>query len=145
VNICVDANTCAAAVLPGPHTSAAKSLLKRWGEAGVSLIAPDLWAYEVTSVVRKYIRAGRLSVQRGQAAMDAFFALGVLLMRPPEVHRRALELANRYDLGAAYDAHYLALADAEQVPFWTADERLYKRVVQDLPWVHWIGEVQPAI
>jgi predicted nucleic acid-binding protein len=46
-----------------------------------------------------------------------------------------LDLADRFALPAAYDAHYLALADWLGGEFWTADRRLAKAVGEALPWV----------
>ena len=45
---------------------------------------------------------------------------------------------------AAYDAHYLALAEMLGCEFWNADERLYNTVKDELPWVKWLGDFQPS-
>ena len=52
-----------------------------------------------------------------------------------ELHERAIHLAERYSLNAAYDAHYLALADRLGAEFWTADRRLANSVRHELEWV----------
>jgi predicted nucleic acid-binding protein len=46
-----------------------------------------------------------------------------------------LALAERFSLPAAYDAHYLALADWLGGEFWTADRKLVRAVEDELPWV----------
>jgi len=61
-------------------------------------------------------------------------------MRPPDLHVRASEMARRLNHPAAYDAHYLALAEMYTCPFWTADERLFNAVHEALNWVHWLGD-----
>ena len=48
------------------------------------------------------------------------------------------------DRPAAYDAHYLALAEMAGCPFWTADERLYDRVHAELDWVHRLRDYQSS-
>jgi predicted nucleic acid-binding protein len=40
-----------------------------------------------------------------------------------------------------YDSSYLALADQEGIDLITADERLFNRVLKDLPWIRWIGNL----
>jgi predicted nucleic acid-binding protein len=45
-------------------------------------------------------------------------------------------MAERFSLPAAYDAHYLALAEWLGGQFWTADGRLARRIQASLPWVH---------
>ena len=41
---------------------------------------------------------------------------------------------------AAYDAAYLALAEAEKCDLWTGDKAFYQAVKGELPWVKWIGD-----
>lgn len=42
-------------------------------------------------------------------------------------------------ISTIHDAHYLALAQTLDCEFWTADERLYNAVRDQLPWVRWLG------
>jgi predicted nucleic acid-binding protein len=59
----------------------------------------------------------------------------VRLYGEEQLHRRALALAERFALPAAYDAHDLALAYWLGGEFWTADRRLVQAVGDELPWV----------
>jgi predicted nucleic acid-binding protein len=59
----------------------------------------------------------------------------VRLYGDEQLHRRALALAERFSLPAAYDVHYLALADWLGGEFWTADRKLARAVGGELPWV----------
>jgi predicted nucleic acid-binding protein len=59
----------------------------------------------------------------------------VRLYGEEQLHRRALTLAERFSLPAAYDAHYLALADWLGGEFWSADRKLVRAVGDELPWV----------
>jgi len=63
-------------------------------------------------------------------------ALPLELHGEPDLHWRALELAAKFSLPAACDAHYLALAELLEGEFWTADGRLARTVRSSLPWVH---------
>lgn len=56
--------------------------------------------------------------------------LGIRFFAEPWTHTRALELAWALGLKAAYDAHYLALAEGFQGAFWTADKRLHQRALE---------------
>ena len=78
-----------------------------------------------------------MSVERseGRLALKAAQALPLRLYGEPELHTRALDLAECFSLPAAYDAHYLALADWLGAEFWTADLRLARVVQDELPWV----------
>jgi predicted nucleic acid-binding protein len=77
--------------------------------------------------------------EEGAEALEAALALDIALYGDADLHRRALELAQRFSLPATHDAHYLALAERLGAEFWTADRRLTRAVQVTLPWVHWIA------
>jgi predicted nucleic acid-binding protein len=51
-------------------------------------------------------------------------------------------LATRFNRPATYDAHYLALAEMMDCEFWTADERLFNAVRDELSWARWLGQLK---
>jgi predicted nucleic acid-binding protein len=53
-----------------------------------------------------------------------------------------LEFALRYGV-PVYDSIYLVLAQDEQCPLLTADERLWRAVAGQLPFVRWLGSDEP--
>ena len=59
-----------------------------------------------------------------------------------EISIRAMEISHRFGLHAAYDAHYLALAEHEKCEYWTADTRLWNTVADKLPWVRRLSDYQ---
>ena len=75
-------------------------------------------------------------------ALEEAMSLDIRYLDPPDLPLRAFELAARLRRPAAYDAHYLALAEHLECPFWTADERLYNAVRNDFPSIRWLGDVQ---
>ena len=62
------------------------------------------------------------------------------LHQPPGLHVRALQLASQLSQNAAYDAHYLALAESLGCELWTADERFYRAASPSIANVRWLGE-----
>jgi predicted nucleic acid-binding protein len=98
----------------------AETLARRMREA--ELHAPHLLDYEVVSVLRGLTLGGHLSEARAHDALADFDDLPVT--RWPAagpLRRRALQL--RHNL-SAYDASYLALAEALACPLLTRDRRL---------------------
>jgi len=141
--VCVDAGIVLKLVLNEPDTPMAEALWEFWANNGFRPIAPSLFPFEITAVIRKAIRQDRLSAARGQQALRQALAFGVRLYTFPGIHERALELAVQFNRPSAYDEHYLALAEKTGNEFWTADERLYNAVHGKLSWVRWLGEFVP--
>jgi len=94
------------------------------------LVAPDPLLAECANILWKKARLGELS------ADEAIFAARLLARADVELvpMRPTLEAATAIALALdhpAYDATYLALAEAEDLDFVTADERLLRKVRQE--------------
>ena len=106
-------------------------------KGAIKAIAPHLLSYEVINGIATAARQKRVAPDRAMEAMGNLIRLGV---EPREVEPlRVLELALQHNL-AAYDAAYLALAEAEGCELWTGDRPFYQAVRGELPWVKWIGD-----
>jgi len=120
MGVVVDASLVAAIILPLPYSDQVARSIAIWQRAGQALLAPLLLEYEVAAVLRD------------------------IHCLPPTVrlHEQALRWAQRLGHSKTYDAHYLAVAEQEQVDLWTADRRLVNGARQaGVPWVHWIGDL----
>ena len=82
---------------------------------------PALADVEVLSVVRRGVLAGRLTPERGAAALQDYADLAVERYPHLPLLGRAWQLR---DSVSAYDAQYVALAELLDVPLVTADGRL---------------------
>lgn len=86
------------------------------------MYAPALLDYEVVSALRGLALGGRLSLPRARDALGDYADLAIVktpLTRAQRDHVWALR-----DRLTAYDAAYVALADAIAAPLWTRDARL---------------------
>jgi predicted nucleic acid-binding protein len=97
------------------------------------LVAPTLFRYEVVNALRQFVRHGVMAPGKAAQVLAEALALPVELIGDEALHQRALELAGRFSLPAAYDAHYLALAERLGAPLWTIDRRLKSAVGDSLP------------
>lgn len=134
--ICVDANLVVRLVLSGTYDSPIVSLWQKWHEDRYSIVAPTLLYYEVSNALRRYVVHGEILPDEALEGLEAALDLDIALYGDRGLHKRALQLAERLLLPAAYDAHYLALAETLGAEFWTADRRLVDAVGAALPWVH---------
>lgn len=133
--VCVDASFVIRLLESGEPDSAAIRLWVEWHEAERPVVAPTLLYYEVTNALRRYVAHGMLLPQEADKLLDTALKLDITLYGDAELHRRALKLAKAFSLAAAYDAHYLALAERLGAEFWTADKRLVQAVQKAMPCV----------
>lgn len=88
---------------------------------GHLVAAPDLLHVEVTSVLRRQVSNGKVTARQAERALDDLLAFPLVRYpTSPLLHRCWAMRANL----TAYDACYVALAEALDAPLLTADKRL---------------------
>jgi predicted nucleic acid-binding protein len=89
------------------------------------------------------MRQEALPLPEARQWLAAFLAIPVTLRAPRTLYRLALEIAEQHDLPAAYDAHYVALAERLRCILWTDDQRLLRALSGRLPFVRPIADYSP--
>lgn len=135
---CVDANLITR-LLVNPNDQTVQQLWTEWHTRNRQLVAPALLRYEVTNALYRYQKQGLMDVASIQLMLKTALVLPIHLYNEATLHEQAVNLATRFSLPAAYDAHYLALAEQLAAEFWTSDRRLFQAVNMHLPWVHFVG------
>jgi len=100
----------------GPDGDVCRALIQ-----GQSLAAPDLLRVEAVSVIRRQLANDALSATQATNAIEDLLNLPISVYPTAALLRRAWELR---DSATAYDACYVALAEALDCPLATADQRL---------------------
>ena len=109
--------------------------IKEWEKSKIKLYAPTLWHYEVTSTITKNLRFKTITVEQADHAFVLLSKFKVQLVRPnPKLTATAYAWTRKLQRASAYDSFYLALAQALDTDFWTADKKLYNAVGTD--WIH---------
>ena len=103
------------------RTLVAPAIERRLFAAGESLHAPHLIDIEVAQALRRYAAAGDMSAERGREALEDLTDLSLRRYPHDVLLPRVWEL--RANL-TAYDAVYVALAEALGAPLITRDRRL---------------------
>ncbi len=137
--VVVDASLALKWVLDEPYSGEARAVLAEWRARQQRLIAPALFLYEIANAIAKRMRRRQLTVEESKEKLLFFLEFGPALSYLGALHLRALDLMERFKMPAAYDAHYLALAESRPCECWTADERLWNTVKSEFAWVRWIG------
>jgi len=116
--IVVDASAVLEALLRTPAASAVEKWLF---DPSQTLHAPHLLDVEVAQVVRRYAANGEIDGERGRAVLADLADLPVHRYPHDFLLRRVWELRGNL---TAYDAVYVALAEALDAPLLTRDKRL---------------------
>jgi predicted nucleic acid-binding protein len=116
--IVVDASALLEALL---RTPAAEAVEDRLFAPGQTLHAPHLLDVEVAHVIRRYAASGDIDSRRGLAALGDLADFPLVRYPHDFLLSRVWELRNNL---TAYDAVYVALAEALDVPLLTRDRRL---------------------
>lgn len=103
------------------QTPAAASIAARIFDPAESLHAPHLIDVEITQVLRRYALSGSVSVERCQEALEDFSDLALTRYAHDFLLPRVWTLRSNL---TAYDATYVALAEALDAPLLTRDQRL---------------------
>lgn len=133
----VDASVVLAAFLPDEAQAQAQAVMRDHVIGRLRLSAPDLLLYEVSNAVVQAVRRGRINTEQAHDILASLEGLGIEWQAV--AWPAMLSIAQRFDR-SAYDAAYVALAEAMDQPFITGDRRLYNAVQEHLDWVLWIGD-----
>lgn len=107
----------------------------QWQQEEITLVAPTLLMYEVSNGLHRAAKALQMTPEEAEEFLERALNLGIRFYGDSQLHREALVMAQRYNLPATYDAHYLALAQRLNLELWTVDERLFNSVKSSLEWV----------
>ena len=133
----VDASVLLCAFFPDEAQTQAQRLVRQHVAGRVQLKAPALLPYQLSNAVWQAERRGRVSRSQADEILQAFAGLDIEII--PQTWGEMLPLARRFNR-SAYDAAYLALAEARKEALVTADECLYNAVHGQLDWVIWIRD-----
>ena len=107
------------------------------------MIAPPLFPFEVANALHRRVRDGELTASEATDLFGSLRPFQIRIETADSLHERALTLAAELGQQAAYDAHYLALAEAFDCRFWTADRPFFTAAQRLTDRVRWLGDFDP--
>ena len=117
----IDASVAVKWVVPEPVSERAELLLDH------GLVAPDLLFAECANVLWEKVRRGELTKEEAEIAAQTLEQADLAVVSTRDCLALAASIAVELD-HPAYDAVYLAVAEASDLRLVTADERLVRKV-----------------
>lgn len=142
--VVVDTSLAVKWILTEDRTSEAQALRVGWDRENVACVVPSWFACEITNVIFKKVRSGRLGLVEARSGILTVLIETTALDVEQSVSVRALDIALALAQPASYDCQYLALAEYLDCESWTADERFWNAARTAFPRVRWIGEMTEA-
>lgn len=105
------------------QTPAAEKIAARVLQRGETLHAPHLIDVEITQILRRYALSGQVATSRCRDALGDWCAFRIHRYAHEPLITRIWELRDNL---TAYDAAYVALAEALDAPLLTRDARIAK-------------------
>jgi len=133
----IDASVLLSAFFPDEAQVNAQALIRDHTTGRTKLRAPTLLMYEICNAVWQAERRKRIQSDQADQIIQVVEDLDIELL--PLSWGEMMPFARQFDR-SAYDAAYLALAQRENEPLITGDERLFKAVQGKLNWVFWIED-----
>lgn len=113
---------------------AAQDLMKLYARGDYDLLAPSLITYEIMNACSVAHRKGRMRLDLAREILNEMLSLEILKKDVDPLGKRIFEISCKFSQ-SAYDASYVALAEAERCDFITGDEKLYRGISKDFPFL----------
>jgi predicted nucleic acid-binding protein len=142
VRLVVDASVVVPCFVPERFSTAARA----WLDAADTLSAPDFLSLECANALWKKVRRKEITLSDASGALEQVVGGFIELRSSLALARGALRLG--CDLGhPVYDCAYVALAEAEEAEFLTADRELVRLLLASGSSLraHWIGHTIPRV
>lgn len=124
----IDASTCLKWVFNDEvFSDQSLQLQKQYLLGKISLIAPTLWFYEVTNGIKSAALRSRISFAKSKSLLSLLLKSKPEIVPMEEVLTECLENAIKFGI-SAYDSAYVTLAQINNIPLITSDQKLIDKV-----------------
>ncbi len=131
----VDTSVAISWYLPERFSAAARRWQRRMLDGGVELLVPSLHYWEFANVLRTRVKRCELDADIAAEVYSLHLDAPLLTMEPDR--NTVLEIALNYE-ATAYDAVYLSLCVAHEIPFLTGER-------PTTPWIRKLGKLADCI
>lgn len=118
---------------------AADTLLARYRDGRVQILAPDHIRYEVAAAIRNGLRMHRLTIAQARTAISEFLAWKIPTVNDDALIIEAYDRSTEFGC-SLYDGLYLALAEQAGYPLIHADGRIRRTLAGRFPQEIWLAD-----
>lgn len=126
-SIVIDASVVAKWLFSDEQDPNSDLLKEDFANKNISISVPILIFYEINNLLRSAILSDRINQKQAEDLYEGFLGLDFVVYSSKDLLRNTLKRAVEVNI-SSYDAAYIALAQYLKVPFFTADEKLVKKV-----------------
>lgn len=123
----IDASVVAKWLLPDEEDLTADAVKEDFAKRIIAISVPAFIFYEINNLLKSAVLSGRINAKDATRLYGNFLDFEFSVYWSRQLLKAALEKALEFNI-SSYDASYVALAEYLQVPFYTADAKLVKKV-----------------
>ena len=127
IDACVDASLWVRLLAKEDQSLETDRLFELWLDEFNFFIAPSFLIFEIASAIRKKQKLELLGSVSIEKTITSLYEMPILLYQSEELLEKTMEAARVLGETSVYDASYLALATWKKVPFFTCDEKFYRK------------------
>ena len=136
-SVCIDNSFLINLLTGGQNATICQEYWEGWQSQNIQIVAPYLIYYEACNVL--YRMQKYQQIPSAQAILSVILEMDIYYYNDFQLHYQALKLAQMFQLSAAYDAHYLALAERLNIDFYTCDKKLFNAIQQNFSNIHLVS------
>lgn len=122
----------------------AQSLICDYAKGNIMFHAPTLITYEIINACLAASRMARFPKTRAKELMNEMLGIEIVTEDIERLKERIFDISVKHSR-SAYDAAYIALAEARNLPFITADRKLFNSLRHHFAFVNWIEDYPHAL
>ncbi|MBI5674552.1 MAG: type II toxin-antitoxin system VapC family toxin [Nitrospirae bacterium] len=122
----------------------AQSLIRDYAKGDIIFHAPTLITYEIINACLVASRMARFPKTRAKELMNEMLGIEIVTEDIERLKERIFDISIKHSR-SAYDAAYIALAESRNLPFITADKKLFNSLKKDFAFVNWIENYPHAL
>lgn len=119
----------------------AKLLLKQFADGKIKFIVPTLWLYEIANVFKSNVSRKLISKIAAKRYLRKIKDLDIVSVDFDSIVDTAFNLSVKLGI-SVYDAAYLALSKSQNLPFFSADQKLLDKIPANFKKVYGLAKLE---